>query len=210
MFHNYLTAALRNLARNKLYAGINIVGLAVGLAAAILIALYVRQEFSYERWIPGHERIFRVSEIYHLSGAPPRAVDLTLPGIAGLMRVDFPSIQAIARLIMESLSVRQGETEANERIAWADPDFFAVMPLPVIAGELTNALSEPDGIVLTRSLARKYFGRDDPVGEVLEVGRQHPMRVMAVIEDLPPNTHLAVDVIGSGRAAFSRMALIDR
>src|SRR5262245_46280913 len=119
MFRHYLAAALRNLARNKLYAAINILGLSVGFAAAILIALYVRHEFSYERWIPGHERVFRVSEIYHLSGTPPRPVDLTLPGIAAQMRVDFPSITAIARLLMENVSIRHGDTEANETIAWA-------------------------------------------------------------------------------------------
>src|SRR5262249_30372453 len=79
-----------------------------------------------------------------------------------------------------------------------------------IAGDLAKALAQPDDIVLTRSIAHKYFGRDDVVGEFLELDRQHPMRVTAVLEDLPSSTHLSVQIIASGQASFSRLATIDR
>src|ERR1700733_8142457 len=97
MFRNYLAAALRNLARNRLYAGINIAGLAVGFAAAILIALFVRDEFSYDRWIPGYERVYRVSMTGILPGREMHA-DLGNADLAAPLKLDFPSIEAITRL----------------------------------------------------------------------------------------------------------------
>ena len=82
MFRNYLVAALRNLARNRLYAGINIVGLSVGFTAAILMALFVRSEFNFDTFLPGYDRVYSVAEIYHLPGEAPLPIDVTLPNIA--------------------------------------------------------------------------------------------------------------------------------
>src|ERR1700742_4929301 len=97
MFRNYLAAALRNLSRNRLYAGINIIGLAVGFAAAILIALFVRDEFSYDKWLPDYQRIYRVSSVLN---APDRSSrhDTTEPQMAAWLKIDFPQVEAVARL----------------------------------------------------------------------------------------------------------------
>src|SRR5437588_13076844 len=97
MFRNYLAAALRNLARNRLYAAINIVGLAVGFAAALLIALFVRDEFSYDTWMPGHDRTFAVTSTLTFAGAPPARVDRAPFIAAGLLKQDFSEIEAVAR-----------------------------------------------------------------------------------------------------------------
>jgi len=206
MFRNYLAAALRNLVRNRLYAAINIVGLAVGFAAALLIAAFVREESSYDTWIPNHEQSFLAGYGLMRPGIGWSYGDLTPAAWAAQLRLQFPDIQYVARLYPENLSLRRGEVEANEEIYWADPDFFAVIPLPVIAGDPAEALQVADGIVLTRRVARKYFGRDDPIGETIEVGRTHVMRVMAVLEDLPPNTHLATDIIVSGKGTSSGLS----
>ena len=209
MFRNYLMAALRNLARNRLYAGINIGGLAVGFAAAILIGLFVRDEFSYDSFIPGYRHVYRVSTIRIVPGRSPMFVPVTPPDVAPWIKLDFPEVQSAARLASEQAGLRHGDFEASEDIAWVDPNIFDVLPLQVFAGNLQTALRQPDSIVLTRQMARKYFGRDDPIGETLEINRQHSMQVTAVLMDLPSNTHLDARIFASGRAAYSRLSVLD-
>ncbi|MGE3476710.1 MAG: ABC transporter permease [Rhodospirillaceae bacterium] len=195
MLRNYIAAALRNLARNRLYAAINIIGLAMGFAAALLIALFVRDELTYDQWIPGHEEIYRVSGHTAL-GEAKQPQDVIPREIASALANEIPEIAALGQIsFTEHYSLRKGETEAIEEIHFADSKFFALFQLPVIAGDLRTALTAPDSIVLTRRFARKYFGNDTPIGETLEVNRNVPLRVTAVLEDLPSNTHLDVDVI---------------
>jgi putative ABC transport system permease protein len=233
MFRNYLSAAIGNIGRNGLYAGITILGLAVSFAAAILIGLYLRDEFTFERFIPGHEQVFRLENDLALPGQKPQAIDRIPPMAAALFRLDFPEAQQVARLEDYLASFKHGAVETSEAMFWADPDFFRVMPLPVLAGDPNAALAAPDGLVLTRSAARKYFGQDAPIGQVLMINpglelpplppdapdarkamfqrltTYHPMRVMAVLKDLPSNTHIHAQVFGSGRAPFSLLSLDD-
>jgi putative ABC transport system permease protein len=209
MFRNYLMAALRNLARNRLYAGINIGGLAVGFAAAILIGLFVRDEFSYDSFIPGHQHVYRVSTFRIVPGRGPIFVQVVPPDVAAWMKLDFPEVQSVARLASEQVGLRHGNFEASDYIAWADPNIFEVLPLKVFAGNLQKALQQPDAIVLTRQMARKYFGRDNPIGEIIEINRQHSMQVAAVLMDLPSNTHLDAGIFASGRSAYSRLSVLD-
>jgi len=206
---SYLAAALRNLARNKMHAGINIAALAIGFAAAMLIALYVHDELNYDRFIPGYQQVYRVEMLASSPGRHVTIIEAINHEIAGWLKSEFPSIAATARIIPDNLGLRHGQIEANDRVYWADPSLFAVLPLKVIAGDLRSALDAPDGIVLTRSIARKYFGVDAPLGGTLELERKYPLRVTAVLEDLPATTHLNVNVIISGRAAFSPLTLLD-
>jgi putative ABC transport system permease protein len=215
MFRNYLAAALRNLTRNRLYSIINIVGLTVGLAAALLIALFVRDEFSYDTWIPGYERVYAVHATA-VERFQTTHYDLAPSMTAGLLARDFPQqISAVTRFAPAlRRGVRRGDVEYSETIMWADPSFFEVLPLPAFAGNLATALQDPDGLVLTRSAARKYFGRDNPIGETLEIDRTFVMRVTAVLEDLPSNTYLTnaqlnLGIIASGRNANSVLTHID-
>ncbi len=208
MLRNYLAAALRSLARNRFYAAINTAGLALGLAVSILIFLFVRDELSYEQFIPGYQDVYRLSVVTHLSFGP-QIIDPSPPDVAGWLKLDFPTLRAVARLISSPHSLRHGNVESSETVFWADPDFFRVFPLPAIAGDLQSALRRPDGVVLTRTLARKYFGRDAPIGESIEVDRKHLLRVTAVLQDLPSNTHLEFDLVASGRAPFSYLSQLD-
>jgi putative ABC transport system permease protein len=203
MFRNYLAAALRNLARNPLYAAINILGLAVGFSAAILIALFVRDEFSYESWIPGYQRIYLATKTTIFPGQTPKTSHIAFPGVADWLRQDLPVVQATSQLSKGlETSVGQDSFESIDPVNWADPNFFDVVPLPSFAGDLKHALMRPDGVVLTRSTARKYFGRENVLGETLEFDRRFSVRVTAIIEDLPPNTHFKLNIIGSRLAAF--------
>ncbi len=212
MFRNYLSAALRNLERNSLYAGVTIFGLAVGFAAALLIALYVRGELSYDRFVPGHDRVFLYSERIDFAGERPVLTDVASVRVGPAMKLDFPQVQYAARVTGQDLpaTVKRGDFVASEpNLTWADPDFFRVMPLPVVAGDLASALDAPDGLVITRAVARKYFGRDAPLGQSLLVNGS-PMKVTAVIQDLPPTTHLIFDMYGSTRAPQSPMAGLEK
>jgi putative ABC transport system permease protein len=203
MFRNYLAAAVRNLARNRLYAAINVVGLAVGFAAAILVALYVYNELNFEDFIAGYPRIYRISGAVVVADAGSNAID-DFSAIAGpKLKLAFPQIEALTRLsnTFGGENLRHGNVEMfEERFHWADPNVFDVLPLPALAGDLKTALERPDGLVLTRRMARKYFGRDLPLGETLQVDRKVTLQVTAVLADLPANTHLNTEVFASAKA----------
>ena len=226
MLRNYIAAAFGNLKRNWLYAGITILGLAVSFAAAILIGLYLRDEFSFDRFIPGHERIYRVQLTLTLPGQKPARQDYVMSEIAKDVKLDFPEVERTARIEMSGVGIRRGAAESLEQIAWADPEIFKILQMPVLAGDPAAALEQPDGLVLTRELARKYFGQDAPIGKTLRVTTAinvnlppdeqkawvapYTMRVLAVLKDLPESSHISVGMYGSGRAALSLLALDDR
>ena len=204
MFSNYLATALRNLTRNGAYAAITIAGLAIAFAAAILIGLYVRNELTFDRWIPGYQRVFLLNEKISGLGQTINS-DSTPEPLAKLLKLDFPQIEYAAKLVAAGLApaIRRGDTvTAEQSFDWVDPAFFKVMPMPALAGNPGTALEAPDALVLTRSAARKYFGRDTPIGGVLQWDG-HPMRVAAVIGDIPSNSSIVGDVFGSSRAPFS-------
>ena len=212
MLRNYFAAALRNLARNRLYAGVTIAGLAIGFASALLIVLFVRDEYSYDRFVPGNQQVFRISESILISGERPIESDSTPALLGPALKLDFPQVQFAARLTGGDFppAVQRGNFSVAERnLVWADPDFFRIMPLPSIAGDLASSLDAPDSVVLTRAVARKYFGRDAPLGGILLIDK-HAMRVTAVLENLPSNTHLDADIFASGRSAFSALTQYEK
>ncbi len=200
MLRNYLAVALRDLARNRLHAAINILGLAAAFAATILIALYLQHERSFDRFLAGYEDVYRLSGASLRGGAAANASDDLRGPVAEALHAAFPGIRAIAELrnTFGNVSLRRGAVESLEpAFTWADPQAFDVLPLPVIAGDPRAALARPDGLVLTRRMARKYFGEDMPIGKTIEVFREVTLRVMAVLEDLPSNTHLTTEMFGS-------------
>src|SRR5580698_2314586 len=229
MFRNYLIAALRFLARNRLYAAINIVGLAVGFCAAVLIALFVRDEYSADRFFPGYR------DVYLLTGTKDaidsrlgtERWDFSFPDLAAKLILQFPQMATVARIMPADNPphIRRGQVEADEAgFLWVDSSLFRIMPLKSLAGDLQKALATPDSVVLTRAAARKYFGRDNPLGEVLDVNpamgseaakvstvfnTPHPMRVTAIISDLPSNSYVKGEVFGSSLASYSTFALYD-
>jgi putative ABC transport system permease protein len=209
MFRNYLAAALRNLLRNKLVSFINIAGLAIGFAAALLIALYLHYELTYEQFLPSYERVYRISFTVESPGGLPQIHDSVNFSMAGRLKTDYPEISKISRVAVQFTSVRRGEFENPEGIYFADPDFFRIMPFTAIAGDVTTALDAPDGLVISRFIARRYFGSENPLGKVLEVDRQIPLRVLAVIDDLPGNTHFTFRMVASSKSKISNQSAYD-
>jgi putative ABC transport system permease protein len=203
MLRHYLAAALRHLARSRLYTAINILGLAVAFAAAILIGIYVRHERGFERFMPDHGQVYRLSAASLRGGSAANATDDLRGPMAESLRTYFPQIRYITELrnMFGQASLRRGQVESLEpTFTWAGPETFDVLALPVAAGDPRAALARPDGLVLTRRMARKYFGSELPLGETIEVFRTVTLRVMAVLEDLPSSTHLTTEMFGSALA----------
>jgi putative ABC transport system permease protein len=214
VLHNYLAAALRNLARNKLYGAIKIIGLGVGFAAALLIALYVREELGFERFIPGAEHVFDLYTVFDEPERKPLVIDSTTGDLVAALKLDHPEV-VVTQLAATPTGVKlqRGQLSSMERLYWADPNVFSVLKLPMLAGSPSDALKRPDGLVLTRRLARKYFGSDAPLGETIEIvdgfHEPHPMTVTAVLADFPSSTSLVAEVFASGNASISGMDRID-
>lgn len=214
MFRHALAAALRHLGRNRLYAAIGVLGLALGLAAALLAALILRDQLGRDHFIPGHERIYMAMTSVTPPGRATVHTNTANTFVAPFLKQKFSQVEATTRLHPDNVRLRHGEVAASELIYWADTNAFELLPLPVLAGDLRSALARPDGVVLTRANARKYFGRDTPLGEaLLLVGRQgeEPLTVAAVIEDLPRNgTHLASGIFISTLSPRSTLQQMDR
>ncbi|HEY1899472.1 MAG TPA: ABC transporter permease, partial [Steroidobacteraceae bacterium] len=215
MFRNCLAAALRHLARNKLYTAISVLGLSLGLCTALLAALVIHNELSHDHFIPGYDRIYMaITAITPPEGATIYK-DSTNGFVGKQLALRFSEIQAMTRLFAGTAILSHTNVEAHEHVYWADPNAFQVLPLPVVAGNLKSALSRPGNIVISRSIARKYFGRDAPLGETLvEKFDGHPetavLTVAAVIEDLPPNgTHLTAGIFLPSLAPWTPLYQLD-
>ena len=213
MVRHILIAAWRNMMANRLISAIAILGLSVGIAAALLMGLVVRNQMTFDHFIPGYARTYAGISGLSLPGRPTDYNLLTPADIAALIRLNVPEVEAVTRLIPTDTcpgckgdDLRHGDIAAPEHIYWAEPGFAAVLPLPTFRGDLRTALARPDGIVISRAVARKYFGRDDALGEQILLDG-HPMTIRAVIEDLPAaGTHLESGIFASSLAAFSPFA----
>ncbi|MGC3982656.1 MAG: ABC transporter permease [Steroidobacteraceae bacterium] len=210
MFRSYLAAALRNLAGNKFHSFISIAGLAVGISAAIMVTLVIRQQLSFDQFIPGYERTYLGISVLISPGREPYYTAISNNRTAALLKLKFPEIEAATRLAEQEVSLQHGAVEAREIAYWANSDVFSVLPLPVFSGDLASALQRADTAVITRSISRKYFGRDDSVGETLQINKTHPVTITAVIEDLPDNgTHLSSGIFVSGNVPYSKLTTFD-
>jgi putative ABC transport system permease protein len=211
MVRNYLAAALRNLYRNKFYAAINIAGLAIAFAAAILSGLFVRNELSFDHFLSDADHTYLMAAGMSRPDRPRTEYGVAPPDIAQWMKLDFPEIEQIARIDEDWSEVQRGAIHSNgtEHYVYADPNIFSVLRFPALAGNLQTALEAPDSVVITRAIARKYFGVDNPLGRTMEVSPTdvagwHAVRVTAVLKDFPPETHWDADIFLSGNASFAR------
>ena len=204
MFRHYLVTAARNFAHHKLYSFINIVGLAVGLACAILIALFLRDELSYDRWIPGSSHLYRVEMTAHAPGRSQEQTARTPIPLPPLMKEQLPEVTAMTRISPQWKTMTVGDRQFSETVLVVDPNFFDVIRLPLVTGDPALVFSEPESIVLSQRVAKKYFGEASPLGRVVTIsGRSlsgltpesHSLTVTGVLRDLPENTHLAADVL---------------
>jgi len=193
MFKNYLTSAIRNLTRKKTYSVLNIMGLAVGIAAFLMISLYVSFELSYDRFHENADRIFTV-----VSG--DQAV--TPVPLAPALMQEFPEVEVATRFkgLGQYLIRYKEKTFFGDRWVWADERFFDVFTFPLVSGDRQTALRDPHSVVLTEAMAQKYFGGEDPMGKVIQWGGsdgESDFIVTAVMKNIPDNSHIKGDFFAS-------------
>ncbi|HWA91105.1 MAG TPA: ABC transporter permease [Rhizomicrobium sp.] len=191
---NYLVTALRSFARHKLYSFINIAGLAVGLACAIFIMLFIRDELSYDRWVPGTDDLYRVETGVLFPGhgffaGPNSPFPLTVA-----LAAQIPEVQAQTHLIPQRMTARAGDRQFSEFVDVVDTNFFQVIQLPLVEGNPATVFAQPESVVVSQETAKKYFGDKDPVGRTLTMDGKHPLTVTGVMRDLPHNTQLVADI----------------
>jgi putative ABC transport system permease protein len=205
MLNNYLKIALRNIKRYKGYSLINILGLATGMACCLLIVLYIQDELSYDAFHVNADRIFRVVTSTSGDGTPTNATGTFGTGPA--MREDFPEVVDFVRIrnMGQGTRIYIGHEDRKfyeERFFFADPSIFKVFTFPLLRGDTEKVLSEPNSIVITESMAEKYFGHEDPMGQTLETdpynsGEMMVFRVTGIAEDVPGNSHFHFDFLAS-------------
>ena len=210
MLSNYFKIALRNLLKSKVSSLINVFGLAIGMAACLLILRYVFFESSYDTFHREGDRLYRVALQSSLFG---NATDVSVanhPAVGRTLAAEFPEVTSYTRMFpvaiwMETLAVQvnneqgQKETYIEEHGYVADTSFLSLFSFPMLTGDRATALLEPNTVVLTASTAQKYFGSTDVVDRNLYMGGgDEPMRVTGVLADIPENTHLRFDLLISG------------
>ncbi|GAB3316471.1 ABC transporter permease [Larkinella ripae] len=198
MFKNYLKIALRNLAKNRFYSVIKIAGLAVGLAAGILIALFVYEDFSYDGFNEKKDRIVRVLTIDQAEGVKSKRVGVSYPGLAQALTRDLPEVVNSVRISSQGrVPLKVGETLiSSEGTFRTESAFFEIFDYKVLSGPSKGILDEPETVILTETLAKKLFGNENPVGKSIRSGTLD-LRVKAVMADPPTNSHLQFDMLRS-------------
>ncbi len=219
MLGHYLRTLYRALARHRLYAALNVLGLALGIAVFLVLWLDVRFETSFDRWIPEAANTYRLDATNIQTGQQTREDATTSSLIAPLLKADYPQLQAYARIVEDDEPVTVGRTSDSEAVNYVDPDFFKVLDLPLAEGDKARALTAPGDVVISEKIARKYFGTTHAVGRQLVArwnGNPITRRVSAVLRDLPPNTHLQLDILTpltpayeASNTAFSRWGSVE-
>ena len=203
MLKNYLKVTYRNFLRQKVYSLINLSGLAIGIACCVLICIFIYDELSYDTFHTKSDRIYRVLEKFESEGVGEHSASLPFP-TGPALQTDFSrQVEQVVRffnfqspsLALANKAADKGFNEPN--IFFADSTFFKVFDFKLISGDKSTALDDPNSILITRSMAKKYFEDEDPMGKVLEFQGNQNLMVTGVLEDTPSNAHFQFDFIAS-------------
>jgi putative ABC transport system permease protein len=198
MFSNYITTALRQMSKGRLYAFINITGLAIGIAACLLIVLYIHDELSYDAYNDKSHRIFRVDTEIRFGPNHVKLASGPAP-VAHALQSEYPEIESTVRIrLMGSYLIRLGEETVNTRepnVAWTDSTFFTIFSVPVIQGNPEKALTEANSVAISRKLAEKHFPNGDALGQTIVLDNVKTGKITAVFENMPSSSHFHYDVL---------------
>ena len=211
MFRHHVITAIRSLAYHRLYSVINIAGLSIGLAAAVLIVLYVRDETSYDNWIPETANLYRLEATFHIPGSNPTPFAMASFPVVTAIRGQIPQVKESIHVHPESMTVNVGDRQFRETLTLVDPGFFQVIKLPLVEGDPARVLAQPESVVLSESSARKFFGTVDPIGKTLTLAPDsngncdandtaclstvYTVTVTGVMRDLLHNTQFVADLV---------------
>ncbi|WP_257666721.1 ABC transporter permease [Parapedobacter tibetensis] len=187
MIKNYFKTAWRNLMRGKAFSVINIVGLAIGLTAFLLLALYIKDELSYDRFHEKSDRIYRVSrEFLSDDGSTTLHLARVAPPYGPLIAQDFSEVEQMVRMLETNATIRYGESIFNEEgVFFAEDGFLDMFTIDMARGDARTALKDPFTILLSTPMAHKYFGNESPLGKMVRVDNRSEMMVTGVFEPLP-------------------------
>jgi putative ABC transport system permease protein len=197
MFKNHFKITLRHFKKQKGYSLINISGLAIGLTCCILILLWVQDELSYDKYNANHDQIYRIC-ISWLVETNEESQSTTPPPLANVLKSDYPEVQHAVRLYTtrNSMSVRYKDKTFNEdRILYADSDFFRVFSIPLVKGDPKNALTERFSVVITEEAAKKYFGDENPIGKILNFDNDRDYIITGISANVPEQSHFHFDFL---------------
>ena len=194
MIKNYIKIALRNLTRHKGYSLINITGLAIGMACCILILLWVQDELSFDRFHKNADNICRVIQDINFSDHSTTWA-ITQGPLGPSLKEDFPEIENFTRITGQRFRLTYQENSFDEILGMADGSIFEMFTFPLIEGDPETALSDPNSIVLTEEMAKKYFGDEHPIGKVLKADDRYDFLVTGILEDFPLNSHFRYDFL---------------
>lgn len=194
MLKNYLKVALRNLWKNKIFSAINIMGLAIGIGTCLLISLYVFDELSFDKFNEKSDRIYRVDVDLKFGGAEQKFAVNCAP-LAFNMVSEYPQIENAVRFKNYGPSVvkKGNQNLKEENVIYTDSTLFDVFTLPMISGDPVKALTAPNSVVVSESIAKKYFGKTDIVGQQLLFDNKKLYAITGVIKDIPENSHFRYD-----------------
>ena len=192
MFKNYFKIALRNILRHKAYSILNISGLAIGLASSILILLWVQDELNYDRFNTNADQLYRLT-----ASAGDFKAAVSPAGMAEGLQAEMPQIKGTVRLSKPVTKLLEVGTRKFEerRGFYADSNFLQVFSYKLVKGDLATALHRPDGILITEDMARKYFGKEEPLGKIIRKDNSDNCMVTGVLANVPSNSHLQFDYI---------------
>jgi putative ABC transport system permease protein len=196
MIKNYLTIALRNLTRNKLSSLVNILGLTFGIASALLIFLWVNDELGVNQFHTNIKHLYQVLENQQYGDGRLYTFRSTPAPMAPFVKDKYPEIERAARFSWEVTFLFQFEGKSFKEVGrWTDPDFLQMFTYPLVAGDVTTALTEKNSIVITQKLAKKYFGDSDAIGKILTLDTRNSYQVTGVMADLPQNSSIQFDYL---------------
>jgi putative ABC transport system permease protein len=205
MWKNFFLTSVRNLKRNFSFSLLNIGGLALGIAACIVMLLFVNYENHFDHIHSKGSRIYRLTELQRFDGTPEQTVALSMYPMAAALQKDYPQVASVVRInegANMTIRYKQKLITASQ-ILFCDSNFLQVFDFPLKEGERTTAIDDPSRIVLTESMAGKIFGRTDVVGETIELYHDdifQPFTVSGVAKDVPDNSHIQFDGLISFRA----------
>ncbi|MEX6689624.1 ABC transporter permease [Danxiaibacter flavus] len=195
MFKNYFKTAWRNLAKNKVYSFLNILGLAIGMSVAMLIGLWVQHELSYDSFNVNREHIAMVMKKTLFNNEKGTQAGISLP-LYDELKTNYPEVKRITRLDWGgNHSLMVGDKKLSSKGHFADPDFLRMFTFPLVEGQADLVLKDPYSIVLTQSLSKSLFGDADPVGKFIKLDNQHNVKVTGVLKDVPKNSSIEFDFL---------------
>ncbi len=210
MLKNYIKTAWRNIRANKFYAGINVIGLTIGLVMGIFMLLWVQDELSFDRVNPQAGNVYKIA-IVGSNGPTQQILNSIIAPVATSAKSELPQVKDAVRIkyIGEASFKYKDKVFKEDKVAFTDPSYFSVFGFHLIAGNRQQPFADNNSVVITQSVAKRYFGNEDPLGKVITLGTYHEiLKVTGIVNDYPANSSVQFDVLVP-LARFNQLAYLN-